>query len=138
MNAIYEYEWPMAWSMKPHRLEDLIEISSTIKIGGSLKFLEETAVKGGYEREETRTRKEPFIVALNELQFNPTWQFSRLETIGISGSYSLALIVRTSKASVTQGTVNLSATIQRRRLGLIPYRVPLPNADPLLFVLLKK
>ena len=129
---------PIAWSMKPRRLEKFVEISRTVKIGASLKILPEVAELGigsGSERKQTWQHNEVFLEALNELQSDPIWEFTKTDKEPIRKSHRFDLVVRSPKDAVTGGMVSLSATVERKRLGIIPYKAAFPDNPQLTFQL---
>jgi hypothetical protein len=125
---------PIAWSMKPTKLDKLVEISRTVKLGATLKLAEiVVGPEAGLEQERKWTGSEIFLEALNELQPNPIWEFSRTNSVEIRGGHRLVLVARTPKEAATQGAVSLSASVERKRLGIIPYRAAFPQAPDLAF-----
>ena len=117
---------PIAWSMKPKRTTTPIDFSNKLEVGGSLKFpLADVSTKG--EENKTWSREYIFIDALNELHDHPIWQFSKTPLQELRGSHRLAMIVRSPIESGTTASVGLSATVQRKRFGLIAYNAAFPE-----------
>jgi hypothetical protein len=121
---------PIALSIKPLRLSEPVEVSRTIRLGASLKILQP-----GVEWEETRTFGDPFVEGLNELRSDPVWEFRRTRHTDIRGSQRLVLVVQSPMGSDARGSVALSATVARKRLGILSYAANLPGGNRLDFVL---
>lgn len=119
---------PVAWSMYPRRLEKAVEVSRTVRLGASLKVEDIAGAESGMEQEERWTHHEVYLQALNELQPNPIWEFHSTPRAEIRGLQRLVLVVRAPKAAPAQATVRLSATVRRKRLGIIPYTTAHPGA----------
>jgi len=113
---------PIAWSLEPQRIESHIEITKTIKLGASLKLF--PGIEAGPEISKAKTEifTEPFLLALNELRWDPAWEFRRTAIEQIRGSYRLSLVVRKPVGSVGMGSVSLEATVERKHFGIFPYR----------------
>lgn len=125
---------PIAWSMEPHRLEKAVEFSRTVKLGASLKLAGlVTGPEASVEEQKKWTDAEIFLEALNELQSDPVWEFTMTKSTEIRGLHRLAMVVRVPREAPAQGHVSLSASVQRKRLGLIPYRGTFPDAPYLTF-----
>lgn len=119
---------PIAWSMHPRIMAEYIEVSRTIKLGGSLGFVEGViGIDGEIVRQEKYKYKMLFLKSLNERQWNPIWEFNRTKTSEIIGAQRLALIARIPKGAAIRGTVVLTASIKRRILGIVPYRGVFPD-----------
>ena len=121
---------PIALSMKPLRLCEPVEVSRTLRLGASLKILE-----SGVEQSERRTFGDPFVEGLNELRSDPLWEFRRTRHTDIRGSQRLVLVVQSPIGSDARGSVSLSATVARKRLGILSYAASLSGGDRLDFVL---
>jgi hypothetical protein len=120
---------PIAWSMRPLRLEDAVELSRTVKLEAKLPLVPQVFSAGtGAEITEKSTVRDVFLEAMNEREPNPTWEFYRTDRAEIRGVQRLYLVTRSPKDIVAQGTVALSATIQRRLLGIVPYHATFPDA----------
>jgi hypothetical protein len=125
---------PIAWSMKPDRIAQPVSVSHTIQMGASLKLAE--IVEGpeaGIKREREWTESQVFLEALNELQSNPAWEFTRTDTAEIHGGHRFVLVVRCPRETAALGMLRLSATVERKRLFVISYRTDFPGAPHLTF-----
>jgi hypothetical protein len=118
----------IAWSLSPRVAFNAIEVTNKIKLDSSLKFGVGEVGAGG-EREEKLTERDVFLQAFNELRFDPVWEFNALKTQPLVGSHRLHLIVRRALGVACRGTVALSATVSRKRFGLIPYRAASASMD---------
>jgi hypothetical protein len=116
---------PVVWSMRPESLTKNIEISTTVKLGGSLKFMDLGAEAGGDMKKAWNEEKD-FLRAYS-IDSAPFWEFNALDQAEIRGTYHLTLIVRTENNVAGMGNIQLRATIQRKKLGLIPYRADFPS-----------
>jgi len=120
---------PIAISMRPFRLENPVEISRTVNLGASVPLVPQVInAETGIELTETATQQDIFLEALNEGQSNPVWGFYRTARAEIRGMHRLFLITRTPTEVAGTGTVKLSATVQRKHFGIIPYIDPYPNS----------
>jgi hypothetical protein len=121
---------PIALSIKPLRLGEPVEVTRSIRLGASLKIFD-----SGVEAEETRSFDDPFLEGLNELRPDPFWELRRTRHTEIRGSQRFILVVQSPKGCLGNGTVALSATVRRRRLGLLAYEATLAGGRPLEFAL---
>lgn len=121
---------PIALSIKPLRLSEPVEVSRTISLGASLKILQ-----SGVEKAETRTFEDPFVEGVNELRSDPQWEFRRTRHTDIRGSQRLVLVVQSPIGSDGRGSVALSATVSRKRFGILSYSATLTGGNRLDFVL---
>jgi hypothetical protein len=117
---------PIAWSMDPVRLFHPVEISRTISLSPSLKIMGvglETKVEVGDKRE----RQEVFLEALYELESTPTWALYRTGSAALRGLQEFKLVIQAPKGATTLGNVAASATVERKRFGLMAYHAALPG-----------
>lgn len=121
---------PVAWSMKPQKLSEDLEVTQTAKIGSKLELLE-----AGLESGQKRTYKLVYLQPLNELQWNPAWHLKSIEGVDIDGSYRFQLIVQSPADVGALGEIELTAELRRKKWGLIPYKAALPGAPHLSFPL---
>jgi hypothetical protein len=119
--------------MYPRRLEKAVQVWRTVRLGGSLKVEGIASAESGVEQEERWTHQEVYLQALNELQPNPIWEFRSTPRAEIRGLQRLVLVVRAPKAAPVRATVRLSATVRRKRLGIIPYTTAHPGAPDMSF-----
>ena len=112
----------IAWSMSPERVTDNVTSSRKVSIGSNLKILEL-----GAEVETSAERRDIHIEASGLLQSDPAWEFTRTDRIAIRGSHRLFLVVRSSRGGTVTGSLELSMIVRQLRLGLIPYKVELPD-----------
>jgi hypothetical protein len=118
---------PIAWSMQPDRVVDVVKQTRGIEIGPELQ-LEPVGLGATYSRDTEVNRKEYFIQAFNLLQPDPRWRFTPTRSTSISGSYLLTLVIRAPKDTEAEATMDLGASVRRKRLGIIPYQVAVPNS----------
>jgi hypothetical protein len=120
---------PIAWSLTPQRAERAVERSRTVKIGAKLVL--EMAV----EMQTSGQHNEVFVESYGLQEPTCSWKFTRTSLDEISGTQRLALVARTPSDCLVTGTVDLRATLARRRLGMFPYRMALDSDRPLSFTL---
>jgi hypothetical protein len=121
---------PIALSIKPLRIGEPVEVSRSVKLGASLKIFEP-----GVEAAETRTFDDPFLEGLNELRSDPQWELRRTRHTDIRGSQRFVLVVQSPIDCGPRGTVALSATVKRKRFGVLSYQARLAGDHPMEFVL---
>lgn len=125
---------PIAWSMEPLRSYEPVELTRRISLNPSLKLLGlglEASAEAGSKRE----RKEIFVEALYELESTPRWALYRTGSTPLRGGQRFALVVRSPKGAATFGNVAVSATLERKRLGIVPYRAAVAERPELAFEL---
>ncbi|GAA4070226.1 hypothetical protein [Nonomuraea soli] len=118
---------PIAWSLDPLRSERPVEQTTTVKIGAK------AVLEAGVEVSTTGSRTEVFLTAYGLQEDTCTWEFTRTAREEIRGGQRLALVARTPGRALAVGEVELRATLVRRRLGVLPYRVALDGGEPLTF-----
>jgi hypothetical protein len=127
---------PIAWSMIPRSIEDVVEVSKTVKFGGDLKLIGVVAgTVASRERTEKSKLTELFLTAYNEQRPDPFWEFVNTSTAKIHGSYRFGLLVQTPIGTPVKGIVKLSAKVQRKHFGIIPYRTDFEGAPEISFSL---
>jgi hypothetical protein len=123
---------PIAWSMEPLRLFDVVKHARTIGLSPSL-----TILGAGVETTATSTtevgRKDVVVEALYEREPTPTWMLYQTDSTPLRGGYRFDLVIRVSRGNKILGVVAASAAVQRRRLGIIPYRAALSASPTLAF-----
>jgi hypothetical protein len=127
---------PIAWSMIPRSIEDAVEVSKTVKLGGDFKFIGLVAgAVASHETTEKSKLTERFLAAYNEQRPDPFWEFVNTSTAKIQGSYRFGLVVQTPIGAPVKGVVKLSAKVQRKHFGIIPYRTDFEGAPEISFSL---
>ena len=125
---------PIAWSMQPSRIAQSVSVSRTVELGASLKLAEMVeGPKAEVKQEKEWTESQVFLEALNELQPNPVWEFTRTKMAEIRGGHRLVLVVKCPRETAALGLLGLSATVERKRLLVISYQAELPGAPRLVF-----
>jgi len=114
----------IAWSMSPERVTDNVTYSRKVTIGSDLKILQLGAEAG-----TSGERRDVSIEASGLLQSDPAWEFTRTGSVAISGSHRLFLVVRSPRERTVTGSLELSMTVRQLRMGLIPYKVELPDVE---------
>jgi hypothetical protein len=121
---------PTAWSMEPLTLSDPMQISSVVKLDGSLKLTSPVVpLDVGLGRsKQTRVAIEqqaPYVEAYREGTSNPSWWFSRTPVTEVRGVHRLRTVVEVPAGMGARAVVNAGATLRLKLVGLIPYRTPL-------------
>jgi hypothetical protein len=129
---------PIAWSIDPIRLFDPVQVSRTVSLGPSLKIvaagLLDVGLQAKAETHEQHERKEIILEGLYELESTPTWTMFKTGSTELRGLYRFHLVVRSPKGATTIGVVTASATVERKRFGLIAYHAALPGRqEPIAF-----
>jgi hypothetical protein len=117
---------PIAWSMDPLELFDIVPVSRTIGLSPSLKILG-VGLEGKAEVGDERQRKDVFVEALYQLESNPTWAMYRTGSTQLRGVQGFTLVVRARKGKATVAGVAASATVERKHFGLISYEAAFPD-----------
>lgn len=123
---------PIAWSMDPLRLFDSVPGSRKISVSPSLTILG-VGLQGAAEAGSQRERKETVLEALYERESTPTWALYRTGSTPLRGGYRFDLVIRVPRNCTGLGRIAASATVQRKRFGLITYRAMLPGKPALSF-----
>lgn len=126
---------PIAWSMKPDRVEDEGSRSTGIKLGGSVKIAD-VGIEAGVDRSNTHVMRDVRIEALHELQSTPTWVLHRTKGSPIRGNQRFVLVLRTPRQTLAAGVLELGATVHRRRFGILSHRAVLKDTpQPIRFII---
>jgi hypothetical protein len=125
---------PIAWSMQPDRLVAAVEITRTVSLGPTLKFLG-TGIDLTAGQERKTTRQSVYLEAMYELESTPSWGLYRTESVELRGLYRFHLVVRAAKGAEVTGSTVVEAKVRRRRFGVVPYSAGLADIPPLTFIL---
>ena len=125
---------PIAWSLHPKTQSSPVEVTTKLKLNGSLKF-SGVGIGTDQERDQKFTHNEVHLEAFNDLRSDPVWEFRGTELTPIRGAHRLHMIVRYEKGTACRGNVKLEATIQRKRWGLIEYTAALDGLEATTFML---
>jgi hypothetical protein len=60
-----------------------------------------------------------------------TWEFTRTALHEIRGSQRLAAVVRTPRDAPTSGSIELRATLTRKKFGMFAFRAAVDNGSPI-------
>lgn len=120
---------PIVWSLTPQRAERPVERSRSLKLGANLGF--EASVELG----TTGKASEVFVESYGLQEPACTWEFTPTSSDEVRGSQRLALVARIPREAAVTGSVDLRATLTRKRLGVFPFRVALDSGEPLSFAL---
>lgn len=126
-----EGEAPIAWSMTPDKLTHPLKLTGSVELGADVKFV-------GMKSTGTQEREidEAYLVAINLLRADPTWEFSATPSQPLDVSQRLSLIVQRRANLTGRGKLRLRALVQRRHFKAFPYDVSLTAPDtPLSFPL---
>ncbi len=124
----------IAWSLAPDRLEDVVQLSRQLSLNASLEITAIAPVapgmEAGWSRGKTVDRKQAFLLGGNELRSNPKWQFKETDATRIEGMMRLMLVVKGPQGHDAEGTVKVSASVRRKRLGIFRYDAAVDPAEP--------
>jgi hypothetical protein len=119
----------IAWSLTPQRSQRAIERPRSVRIGAGLVF------DASVEVASSGKRNEVFVDTYGLQAPVCSWEFTRTSMDEIRGTQRLALVARIPKDATITGTVEVRGTIVRKRLGVLPYRIPLDSHIRLSFSL---
>ena len=119
---------PITWSMSPMRQCRQQQTSRTVKLGATVGI-----VQGTLEVDSIGSQNETFLEAFGLQEPSCSWEFSRTSADEIRGSYRLVLVARRASKTASQGVVNISATMNRRRFGVATYRMSAAPEAPVQF-----
>jgi hypothetical protein len=130
---------PIAWSLAPDALIDIVKVSREVQLNGSLQIvgLGPLAPGGGssWTRSASVDRKEAFLLAGNELRSDPYWRLRETYATKVEGMVRLLLVVRSREGAPVHGTIQASAWVERKRYGVWAYEARLPGSAPITFTL---
>jgi hypothetical protein len=127
----------IAWSMEPVRSYDPVRVTRGLKVGPSLALLG-IGMEAGAELRSERERREFVVEAFGEREPTPTWMLYRTPSSPLRGVHRFDLVVRAPKGARTLGNVALSATLERKRFGLLVYRGEFPGSPEATFELSRR
>jgi hypothetical protein len=111
---------PIAWSMAPKVERETATLKTSLELKPSFKGYGVELSLGGISSETNReTQAEVHLEALNELQSNPTWEFTKTPHRAIRGVHRLELIVQAPRRHRCTGAVSLRASVSRK--GWVPW-----------------
>lgn len=113
---------PIAWSMKPDRVEDEVTTDAKISFGPQLEIL-----NLGFELGTSRVRKEIALETRYLRQSKPQWIVRKTGSSSITGSQLFVLVARLPRGVAVEGEIDMNAIVFRKRFGLIRHRVRLPD-----------
>jgi hypothetical protein len=113
---------PIAWSMKPDRVEDEVTQDARISFGPQLEI-----VNLSFELGTSRVRKEIVLEARFLRQPTPQWVVRKTGGSSITGSQLFILVARFPRGQAVEGEIAMNAIVYRKRWGLLKHRVRLPD-----------
>ena len=121
---------PLAWSMEPLSVTDLVQVSQVAKLDASLKLKSDTVpieLGPSASKETTRefAQRVPYIEAHREGTSRPSWIFTRTPITEVRGVHRLRTVVQLVAGTTGRAEISAGATLRLKRLGLIPYRAKL-------------
>ncbi|MBP2325904.1 hypothetical protein JOF56_006289 [Kibdelosporangium banguiense] len=120
---------PIIWSLTPQRAQRPIEQSRSLKLGAKLGF------EASAEIVKSGKREEIFVETYGLQEPACTWEFTSTTLDQVRGTQRLALVARVPAGTPVSGSVELRATLSRKRLGLFPFKVAVSGGGPLGFTL---
>ena len=114
---------PVAWSLDPKRLDRAPkQITGTIGLTAQLGVIQPTA-----QAQVVEQQADALLVALGELESTPEWQFRGTDRNPLDGMYALTMVCRIPAGTDARASLAISARLERKALGVIPYSVELPD-----------
>lgn len=111
---------PVAIAMIPGLATRAIKRSSTIKLGVNLQVVSSEA-----SRTVEHESGEPYLQAHKPGRSDPAWFFKRTQDQELAGPHQLLAVIAMPPDGHCKALVDLSASIRRRRAGLIGYEAQL-------------
>ncbi|MFD5503970.1 hypothetical protein ACFWJS_30340 [Streptomyces sp. NPDC127061] len=114
---------PIAWSISPREQRSggtsrQTKVALTAKLG---------IVEPAFERTSDATAESFGVVGMGELHSDPEWRFRPVNGRPLVGDERISMVVRIPAGQLAQATLQVSATVRQRRMGLVPYRAELPK-----------
>ncbi|PRY00402.1 hypothetical protein [Allonocardiopsis opalescens] len=116
-------EQPVAWSITPKsRSGPRTGEPARVVLNAKLVFVESTLEfsPGGGGAALT-------VVGMGERQSDPEWRFTARPEHPLVGDEHVAVVVKAPRGRALRASVQVSASVRRRRLGLVPVRAELPG-----------
>jgi hypothetical protein len=130
---------PIAWSVAPDALLDIVKVSREVQLNASLQIVGLGPFKPGggstWMRSASVDRKEAFLLAGNELRSDPYWRLRETPATKVEGMVRLLLVVRCRAGAPVHGRMQVSAWVERKRYGVWAYEARLPGSAPIAFTL---
>lgn len=105
--------------MEPVALEEIKELSYSVKIGVPMVLNSELSLGGKKNKRETA------VQALYEGTSTPAWTFTETPSRPLHGLQRLRMIVRAPSGQPVHGNISIGANVHARRLGLLPCVAPM-------------
>ncbi|GAA1294857.1 hypothetical protein GCM10009647_006320 [Streptomyces sanglieri] len=80
-----------------------------------------------FERTSDATAESFGVVGMGKLRSDPEWRFRPVNGRPLVGDERISMVVRIPAGQLAQATLQVSATVRQRRMGLVPYRAELPK-----------
>jgi len=130
---------PIAWSLAPDALLDIVKVSREVRLNGSLQIVGlgpfEPGGGSGWTRSASVDRKEAFLLAGNELRSDPYWRLRETHATKVEGMVRLLLVVRSREGAPVSGRMQASAWVERKRYGVWAYEARIPGSAAIAFTL---
>lgn len=115
---------PVAHSMEPVILEEIRELSYSVKLIVPCIFFSSEISLGN-----KKNKPEAAVQAFYEGTSTPAWTFAETSTRPLHGLQRLRMVVRASAGQPLLGTIDIGANVRHRRLRLDPFSYLAPIAD---------
>ncbi len=116
---------PVVWSVEPETLHKPIERTAKFTLNAQAKYI----LSAGGSRETTQkyTVDDCYLISTGKNESVAEWFFRPTTTVPkIEGMHDLRLVARFPAGTPVTADVLMSAKVQRRAAGVIPYRAALP------------
>jgi hypothetical protein len=118
---------PVAQSLQPERLVQPIKRQTGFNITPSVTVASISVGGIGGSTQDTYDAQEYYLVADGKRGSTPEWFFRKTNAVPLEGMHDLRLIAQVRQGVPALAEVLMTAKIQRRALGLVPYRAILPD-----------
>jgi hypothetical protein len=116
---------PMVWSVEPEMMYKPIERTRQVTLNAQAKYV--LSVGASREATEKYTVDDCYLISTGKNESVAEWFFRPTATVPkIEGMHDLRLVARCPAGIPVTADVLMSAKVQRRAAGLIPYRAVLP------------
>jgi hypothetical protein len=124
LSAAEPAEPPTAWSLSPVLRSAPARRSFSVKIGLKLAIILDPSLELSGETGEEAW----YLRAWGERTSEPAWQFRNINGHDLTGDNEINMIVKKTAGGTAHGHVEVTARVQKRRMGIIRYTAELPNA----------
>jgi hypothetical protein len=118
---------PIARALQPQRLVQPIERQKGFNITPGITVASVTVGGVGESGEKKYDDQKCYLVANGKRTSDAEWFFRKTDAVPLEGMHDLRLIAQVRQGAPALAELIMTAKIQRRRVGLVPYRALLPE-----------